>query len=268
MTFKFKTETCTADRRVRRSPPSSVLTSVMCAFAFSFCCTFSSTNAGAVEKKITAVTIHNISKEEQNNYLSTLRDQSQEAITQFLRGLHLTDDQIATEIEAVDVEFLSGGCLDQNTLFGIYKAVRGACTTITDDEFNFISSIILAQFNKKNDPTEVLTDFFPYGLNRLKAFNAPQNNVLEYVQNYPTIGDREKFDTLIVLGFLNLYWDHVKDKTKLSETELSILYSGFGQYGEKLRNLCPTFGSNQQSRCLNIAQEASQTSLLAKAKQP
>ena len=234
------------------------------------CCTLLWTvSAAAAEKTIAVITSKTmgdyVSQNERQFYLDVLKSFAQEAITQFLEGLHLTSEQIA-EIEAVDIESLDGKCLDQNTLFAIYQAVRGACTTITDFDVNYISAIILPKFDRQI--TKVTTNFFPYGLNRLKVAEFPSNKALEYEGSYPPAGEREKFDTLIVLGFLNLYWDHVKDKPKLNETELAILYSGFAQYGNKLHNLCSKFDRSQQARCENMAQEASQLSLAAGAKQP
>ena len=236
-----------------------------------FCCMpMFSVNTGAAERTIAAITSKtigdNVSQDERQYYLDVLRGHAQDAITQFLIGLHLTSEQIAG-VEAIDVESLDGKCLDQNTLFAIYEAVRGTCTTIADDDVNFISSIIIPKFDRQI--TKVTTNFFPYGLNRLKLAEPPSNKVLEYVDSYPSAAEpNEKFDTLLILGFLNLYWDHVKDKPRLNETELTILYSGFAQYGNKLQNLCLKFGPGQKVRCENMAREAIQLSLAAKSKQP
>ena len=230
------------------------------------CSTFvSSTYAAASDKKITVVTVRNVPPQERDYYLDALKQFSIEAITQFLKGLNLTKEQMASEMEAVDLQSLAGRCLDQNTLLGIYQALSAACTTGRRDDFDFISTIILPKFN--SDVSKITTDFFPYGLGRLDGTDIVRSGVLEYVENYPELGNRETFNTLIVLGFLNAYWDHAKDKPKLSEVELSILYTGFGQYGDKLRSLCPSFSNDQQSRCRTIAHDTSQLALKAKQKQ-
>jgi hypothetical protein len=242
---------------VLRSMTIGAISTLLCsAFFWSVCAT-------AAEKKITVVTVRNVPPPEQGYYLGTLRQWQYEAVTEFLKGLRLTKQQISNEMAAVDVQSLAGKCLDQDTLFDIYQALRGACTTGTrDDYFDFISTIILPKFNR--DVSRVTAAFFPYGLSRLEVANS---GVLGYADNYPELGKRETFDTLIVLGFLNAYWDSVKDKPKLGEVELSILYTGFGQYGERLQKLCPSFSSDQQSRCRTIAQETSQLALKAKEKQ-
>jgi hypothetical protein len=235
------------------------------------CSTFIwSANVSAAEKAIAVITSKTIgekvSETERQRYLEALKSFAQEAITQFLEGLHLKSEQIAEVIEAVDVESLNGNCLDQATLFAIYLAVKGAnCTTVTDLDLNYISAIILPNFDVA--VTKVTTNFYPYGVNSLRLTQLPSNKVLIFVEQYPLAGERENFDTLIVLAFLNLYWEHVNDKSTLSDTELSILYSGFAQSGIKLHNLCSTFDRTQQPRCENMAQEARQLSLRARAKQ-
>jgi hypothetical protein len=220
-----------------------------------------SVSATAQEKKITAVTVRNVPADERGYYLGTLKQWEFEAVNQFLKGLRLTEDQIANEMAAVDVQSLAGKCLDQDTLLDIYQALHGTCTKVgRDDYFDFISTIVLPKFNK--DASAVATAFFPYGLSRLNVANSS----LDYVDKYPELSQRETFETLIVLGFLNAYWEHVKGKATLGDVEMLILYSGFGQYGEKLRKLCPTL-STQQARCVTIANETSQLALKAKEKQ-
>jgi hypothetical protein len=243
---------------LRSIAASSIATLLLCC-AFFWC-----SDAKGAERKITVVTVRNVPQQERDYYLDALRQFAFEAVTQFLGGLHLTKAQIDNEMEAVDVQSLAGKCLDQNNLLGIFKALRGVCTIATNNEFAFISTIILPKFDA--DYKKVMTDFFPYGLNRLDA-DVTRYSVLEYVDNYPELDNREIFDTLIVLGFLNSYWNQVKDKPKLSEAELSILYSGFGQYGDRLRSLCPSFTRAQQARCQTIAREASDLALKAKEKQ-
>jgi hypothetical protein len=244
----------------------SVLRSIITNFITALlCCTFFwSTCATSAEKTIAVVTVLNVPPEERLYYLDTLNKFARNAVTQFLAGLRLTTEQIKSEIEAVDAQSLSKKCLDQNTLLNIYQSLRAECKTL--DEFDSISSLILPKFYAQG--TKVMTDFFPYGLNRLDSDDAASTSVLQFVDDYPKLPDREKFDTLIVLGFLNSYWDRVKDKPTLSETELSILYTGFGQYAVRLRRLCPTFDRNEQSICRKIADEASQRSLQAKNRQP
>lgn len=224
-----------------------------------------SSDARGAERKIVVVTVRNASPSLRDDYLDSLKAFSVDAINQFLGGLRLTKAQIASEINAVDVQSLAGKCLDQSTLLGIFQALQGDCTAATNNDFVFISSIILSKF--ADDKKRIVTDFFPYGLSRLDSIDVTRTSVFGYFENYPDLDNREMFDTLVVLGFLNSYWSQVKDKPKLTDLELNILYSGFGQYGDRLRTLCPSFSRAQQARCLTLARETSLLALRAKEKQ-
>jgi hypothetical protein len=263
MTLKFNLPP-EVDSVAKRTLSSLVRKSVSCSYVILFCWPFLwSANAQTAEKKITIVTGRNIPADQRVLYLDALKESAVDAVQQFLGELHLTDEQIDAEMNAVDVQLAEkqSKCLDQTTLLNIYQAVRGDCTTISDGDFDFIASIIVPKGFNQPQNGQVPTGFFPYGLNRL---NPAGNSVFEYIDS--SAGEREKFKTLIVLGFLNAYWDRVKSKPTLNRTELTILYSGFGKYAEKLHSLCPTFTSSQQ-QCRNVEQEARQRSLDAKAKE-
>jgi hypothetical protein len=200
-----------------------------------------------------AVTERNVPTDERQNYFEELESFALDTIVEFLKGLKLSTTQIESELRNIDLKIIKDdNCLSSSTLSGISQALRRGCATSEGDEF--ISSIILPQFVEKR---RVKNNFYPYGLKRLRATPSPSDNVIEYEEQYAVAGaERTLTETLIVLGFLNLYWDQIKDKPTITDTERHIVYFGFGKYSVALGPLCGQLSGSSKARCQNVEREA------------
>jgi hypothetical protein len=223
--------------------------------------------AAAADRTLAAVTSHDVPTTEQQRYFEVLKEFSRNAIQEFLTNLHLSDDQIIdNELNAIDLNIVnSGDCLDKFTLSAIYQALNGGCVPSADDELTF--SIILPKFYNGNQT--ILTVFFPYGVNQLKSAPTSSNNSIQYNETYPNAGARELTEALVVVGFLNWYWENVKAKAQLTDTEFAIVWKGFGQYQGKLNRLCTQLTEQtQRAHCKSIADDAGAKVRAASQKAP
>jgi hypothetical protein len=224
--------------------------------------------ADAADRKLTVVTELGVPPGERSHYFAVLKQDGLNAIASFLTNIRLTPEQVANEMKAVNLKVLAAGnCLAQETISEIYQALITECAPKADEES--ISSIILPKFFQSKNDTQVATSFFPYGLNQLKADPRASSRAIEYVEPYPRPSTREVTMTLIVLSFLNLYWEGIKEKPKLTEIEYSIIYNGFGTYSYTLQKLCPQFPDfAERKKRLNIAEEGDKISKVARTKMP
>lgn len=220
----------------------------------------------AQDKRFAAVTSNGVPQTEQEYYFGVLKDFSTQTIEAFLTGLGLSNKDVQKEMGTVDLNILgAGNCLAKYTLSAIYQALQGGCVPRPDDAFIF--SIILPKFAPDNK--SIVTSFFPYGINQLKSAPASPKNIVEYVESYPSTGGREWTEALIVVSFLNLYWENVKSKPSLTDNEFAVVYKGFGQYQGKLTRLCAQISDvARKNSCKSIAADADAKSILASQKPP
>jgi hypothetical protein len=217
--------------------------------------------AAATDRRYTAVTPSGLSKMAENErtfYLEVLQNFASNTVTAFLRDLQLTQKEARDAAQMVSFEFLKDeSCLSSSTtMLSLAQKLQRGCAPADE---HLISSVILPFFFRENQASKIRTIFFPYTLKRLKtteAFELFVNNVLEYDEPFPPPRERAEMGTLVVLGFLNLYWDTIKDKEKLTEIEQHIVWRGLNEYSRRLRLMCPNFAGSAQAGCENILREA------------
>jgi hypothetical protein len=188
-------------------------------------------------------------------YQEAQEEFAQKTIAEFLSTLSLPQDAVTSELNRIEVALKKDGCLARTTITSIHQSLLAGCATIPEDDL--ILAIILASFY--NEDQAVRTLFYPYGLNRLRKSSAPIANIIQYIETLPLMGSRQLTECLIMLSFLNLYWDTVKDHQQLSPTEYTILFKPMPGFA---------FAASQQNNCVTLANEANQLSLAARKKHP
>jgi hypothetical protein len=104
-------------------------------------------------------------------------------------------------------------------------------------------------------------------LKRFRLAKSPWDNSIDYEERYPSADqDRSVTENLIILGFLNLYWEQIKDKPKLTHAQYAIIFYGFGNFSRRLSSLCSGMPSPAKKRCQEVSAEAVQITLQARAK--
>ena len=221
--------------------------------------------ANSTERKLAAVTSLGIPTIYRSPYFDVLKDFSLQTIQEFLTNLQLNPDEVQNEIESVDLSILNeGNCLAKPDFYGIYRSLTAGACQAPDEKYIF--SFILPAFTPDNK--KVVTNFFPYGLSALKSEAASGSSIV-YEEQYPPVGTREWTEALIVISFLNLYWEPARTKAQLNDTEFTVVYKGFGQYQRKLTKLCGQLVDPvQKTRCKKVADDAGKKTSEALTKAP
>lgn len=195
----------------------------------------------AADRPYTAVTPSGISKMgaiDKKFYVEVLQKLARDTVTAFLSDLRLPESERNRAVQMVSFELLGDeSCLaSAATLFGLRQVISGG--ECAPPEGHLISSIILPYLFVEEQRSKIRTNFFPYTLKSLQDAEPFVDNVFEYDEFFPAAKERTETTTLIVLGFLNLYWETVKDKEKLTKNDKYILQTGLRQYAAKLNRLC------------------------------
>jgi hypothetical protein len=215
--------------------------------------------AAVIEKELNASTdAEAIALRE--SYFAELKQFAILHISQALSIVKVPAEEIDKELDAVSLERVDGKhCLSQTTLLDIFDALRAGCLPPRD-----MKSIILPKYSRGDK--EIYNTFFPYSLARLRDSRSSLAYAFHYNED-PKGEKRNTTEILIVLAFLNLYWDRVKDKPTLSPIEYAIAFSAVRNYALKLKQqVCGRSSGQEKSNCERVHAEIQKISNAAGGK--